>query len=203
MPAPREILDSLESVISIYFSDCRHKLRAAFILTDELVEMTCKTKAKEAQPNLGRITFVPLLKHANVGLDPRAIPLGATLSTNHQTRNQLQHANAALSVDDQHCADAILDALDTIEHCFPGSLPDVPDALRVALRVVRIHSTQGNPRFRGGFEDAMREHRWNGAGRASKVCEPPLPVGTRRYWGLVLLPEYAQVEIILNRLGAP
>jgi len=27
------------------------------------------------------------------------------------------------------------------------------------------------------------------------------PVGFRRYWGLVLLPEYGQVEGILNRLG--
>jgi hypothetical protein len=32
MPAPRDIIDSLECVISVYFSDVRHKHRAAFIL---------------------------------------------------------------------------------------------------------------------------------------------------------------------------
>jgi hypothetical protein len=42
MAAPRDITDALEGVVSIYFSDVRHKLRAAFILQDELVEMSCK-----------------------------------------------------------------------------------------------------------------------------------------------------------------
>jgi hypothetical protein len=42
MAAPRDITDALEGVVSIYFSDVRHKLRAAFILRDELVEMSCK-----------------------------------------------------------------------------------------------------------------------------------------------------------------
>jgi hypothetical protein len=37
MSAPRHIVDALESVLSIYFSNCRHKERAAFILCDELV----------------------------------------------------------------------------------------------------------------------------------------------------------------------
>jgi hypothetical protein len=32
MSAPRHIVDSLESVLSIYFSNCRLKERAAFIL---------------------------------------------------------------------------------------------------------------------------------------------------------------------------
>jgi len=46
MAAPRHIVDALESVLSIYFSNCRHKERAAFILTDELVEITCREKVK-------------------------------------------------------------------------------------------------------------------------------------------------------------
>ncbi len=203
MPAPRDIVDALESVVSIYFSDVRHKHRAAFILADELTEMVCKAKAKAANPALGHIRFVPLLELPAVGLDPAAVPLGATLSANHGTRNQLQHVNAALSVDDQHCADAILDAVNTVEHCFPGSLDVLQFALKVSLRVVRLHSSYGDLRLRGNFEDAMRKHRWNGAEKRATVGEPPFPVGTRRYWGLVIMPACADVEAILNRLGAP
>jgi len=53
------------------------------------------------------------------------------------------------------------------------------------------------------FEDAMRENRWNGAKRQARVNEPPVPVGIRRYWGIIVLSEYAQIENILNRLDVP
>jgi hypothetical protein len=209
MPAPREITDALESVVSIYFSDVRHKLRAAFILCDELVEMTCKVKAKQANPQLAHINFLPLLRLPNVALNPIAdaqnpvvVPLGIPINASHLTRNQLQHVNAALSVDDQHCADAILDAVNVIDHCFPNSSPAFPEMLKISLRVVRLHSSQGNAGLRMKFEDAMRKHRWNGAKRNASVSEPPVAVGIRRYWGLVM-PEYAQVESILNSIGVP
>lgn len=136
-------------------------------------------------------------------LNAKSTLLGAALLRNHDTRNKMQHVNAAFTVDDQHCADAIGDAVNAIEHCFPGSAADYPEALNVALRVVRIHSSKGNVRLRVRFEDEMRAHRWNGEERRSRVSEPPIPVGSRRYWGLVLLPEYAQIEIILNRISAP
>jgi len=203
MPAPRDIIDALESVASIYFSDVRHKIRAAFILTDEFVEMCCKALAVAANPNLGRIDYRNLLAHPAVNLDSRTAPLGIRLFRNHQTRNSMQHGNAAFTVDDQHCADAILDAVDALEHCFPGSLLALPDPLKVSLRVIRLHSSQGNAHLRGTFEDSMRAHQWNGGGRRAKVSEPPYSVGSRRYWGLVMFPEYAQVESILNLLGIP
>jgi hypothetical protein len=203
MAAPRDIVDALESVVSIYFSDVRHRTRATFILTDELIEMTCKAKATATTPTLGRITFVPLLKLPAVALDPATVPLGVTLQANHLTRNQLQHVNAALSVDDQHCADAIVDAVQTIEHCFPGSQAAFQLTLRISLRVVRLHSSRGDLRQRGEFEDAMRNHRWNGAGKRGSVSEPPVAVGTRRYWSLVVMPACADVETILNRLAIP
>lgn len=203
MAAPRDIVDALESVASIYFSDVRHKSRAAFILTDELVEMCCKALAVAANPTLGHIKFHQLLAHPAVNLGAGTVPLGTTLLRNHDTRNKMQHVNAAFTVDEQHCADAILDAIDAMEHCFPGSVAAFSDALKVALRVVRLHSSRGDARLRGAFEDAMRSHRWNGTNRKARVSEPPYPVGSRRYWGLVLLPEYAQVEVILNRIGAP
>lgn len=202
MPAPRQIIDSLESVASIYFSDVRHKHRAAFVLTDELVEVTCKARAQAANAQLNRPHFPQLISHPSVGLNPANSQLGQSLTASHQTRNQLQHANAALAVDDQHCADAILDAVET-DHCFPNSSAAFPDHLKIALRVVRLHSSQGNPGLRGRFEDAMRSHRWNGAQRYANATEPPVAVGIRRYWGLIILPEYTQVETILNRVGVP
>src|SRR5581483_109755 len=128
MPAPRDIVDALESVTSIYFSDVRHKIRATFILTDELVEVCCKCLAVAANPNLGHIQFHNLLAHPAVRL-PQTVPLGDTLLRNHRTRNQMQHGNAAFTVDEQHCADAILDAVDAVEHCFPGAIAVLPDPL--------------------------------------------------------------------------
>jgi len=203
MPAPRDIIDALESVTSIYFSDVRHKIRATFILTDELVEVCCKSLAIAANPNLGHIQFHNPLAHPAVRLTPQTVPLGDTLLRNHRTRNQMQHGNAAFTVDEQHCADAILDAIDAVEHCFPGTLAVLPDPLKVAMRVVRLHSSRGDARLRGAFEDAMRAHGWNGSARRAKVSEPPYPVGSRRYWGLILFPEFAQVDAILNRIGVP
>ena len=115
----------------------------------------------------------------------------------------MQHVNAAFTVDDQHCADAILDALQAIEHCFPGASAGFPEHLKVALRVVRLHSSNGNVTLRGRFEDEMRNYRWNGAEQRAKRSEPPFPVGTRRYWSLVLMPQFADVEKILNGITAP
>ena len=68
MPAPRHIVDALESVLSLYFSNCRHKERVAFILCDELVEVTCREKVKQRHQNLGRIGFHGLVTHAEIGL---------------------------------------------------------------------------------------------------------------------------------------
>jgi hypothetical protein len=203
MPAPRDIVDGLECVVSIYFSEVRHRLRASFILTDELVEMCCKALAIAHTPTLGHIKFLDLLKHPAVDLNPKTTALGAVLWRSHDTRNKMQHGNAAFTVDEQHCADAILDGVDAIDHCFAGASSFLPEGLKIALRVLRLHSTKGNASLRGKFEDEMRRHPWNGAKRRAPITDPPIPVGTKRYWGMVILPEYIQVEAILNRLGIP
>lgn len=168
MAAPRDIVDTLESVVSIHFSDVRHRVRAAFILADELVEMCCKALAVTANPTLGHIKFHDLLAHPAVKLDAKTAVLGMTLLRNHDTRNKMQHVNAAFTVDDQHGADAILDAVAAIDHCFAMASAGFPEPLKIALRVVRLHSSQGNLRLRGDFEDEMRHHRWNGNNRQAK-----------------------------------
>lgn len=203
MPAPRDIVAALECVISIYYSDVRHKNRAAFILCDELVEMTCKAKAKEATPTLGKIGFYQLLKLPAVNLDPTPDGLGKTVHSTHKTRNDMQHNNAAATVDDPHCADAILDAVKVVDHCYPGSSAAFPSGIKVLLRLAALHATDGDKAKLTAFENAMVNNRWGVPKPKVRTVELPIPVGHRRYWGIVVHSEYATVEALLNRVGAP
>ena len=47
MAAPRHIVDALESVLSIYFSNCRHKERPRARKSDRTVEQTVEIGADE------------------------------------------------------------------------------------------------------------------------------------------------------------
>lgn len=203
MAASREIIDALESVLSIYFSNVRHRLRASFILCDELVEVTCRAKARQTMPTLGKIYFPQLLALPQVGLDPKKTILGKTVCNTHETRNHMQHSIAAATVDEQHCADAILDAVAVIENCFPGASNTFPDTIKVILRVIYIFSSNGNHSQRNSFEEAMRAYNWRGERERAKVTESIVSPGLRINWGLVIPGEYAIVETILNRVGAP
>lgn len=203
MASPRYIVDALESVLSLYFSSCRHKERAAFILCDELVEVTCREKVKIAIPTLGQMKFHQLLDHATVALDHNADALGVAVYACHKTRNDMQHANPAATVDATHCADAIVDAVEVIEHCFPGTKAALPEKLKVTLRVVRLFSRHGDPRQETEFGDAMRTHHWHAGRDRAKRDEVIIAPGSRANWGLVIPSEYASVEALLNRVGVP
>jgi len=203
MPAPRDIVAALECVVYIFFSDVRHKNRAAYILCDELVEITCKAKAKAANPKLGKVGFKTLLCNAVVLLDPATAPLGDSVHTSHETRNDMQHNNAAATVDDPHCADAILDAVKVIDHCYPGASTDFNASMKILLRLVALHATNGDKAKLTAFENAMVKNRWGEPKPKVRTVELPIPVGHRRYWGLVVHSEYATVEALLNRVGAP
>lgn len=203
MAAPRHIVDALESVLSIYFSNCRHKERAAFILCDELVEVTCRERIKQTIPNLGWMQFHGLLTHAQVGFNVTAAGLGKSVYDCHKTRNDMQHNNPAATVDSQHCADAIMDAVDVIEHCFPGAKADLPDKIKVTLRVVRLHSQHGDPAQQAAFAGAMLTYTWRGDRERARRDETIVAPGYRTHWGLVIPSEYARIETILNRVNAP
>jgi hypothetical protein len=202
MPAPRHLVDTLESVLSLYFSNCRHKERAAFILCDEFVEVTCREKIKIRHRNLGHINFHDLLTHVEVGLDA-ASGLGQPVLVCHYTRNDIQHNNPAATVDGQHCADAIMDAVEVLEHCFPGAKTALPERLRITLRVVRLFSQHGDPRQQTEFGDAMQKHLWRGNRERAHQDEVIVAPGTRTNWGLVIPSEYARVEALLDRVGVP
>ena len=202
MPGPRHIVDALESVLSIYFSNCRHKERASFILCDELVEITCRQRVRQAIPTLGRMQFPGLLRHAQIGLTTTA-GIGKAVYDCHLTRNDMQHNNPAATVDSQHCADAIIDAVEVIEHCFPGAKADLPEKLKVTLRVVRLYSQNGQPTQQTAFADAMQAYTWRGDRDRARRDEAVVRPGVRANWCLVIPSEYARVEAILNRVGVP
>lgn len=203
MPAPRHIEDALESVLSLYFSNCRHKERAAFILCDELVEVTCREKIKQTVQKLGNMQFRGLLTHVAVGFDVTVPGLGKAVFDCHRTRNDMQHNNPAATVDSQHCADAIVDAVEVMEHCFPGAKMSLPEKLKVTLRVLRLFSRHGDARQQTEFGDAMQAHHWRGNRERARRQEVIVAPGPRANWGLVIPSEYARVEALLNTVGVP
>ena len=203
MAAPRHIVDALESVLSLYFSNCRHKERAAFILCDELVEVTCREKVRLELPSLGRMQFRALVTHVEVGFNVSIPGLGKSIFDCHKTRNDMQHNNPAATVDSQYCADAIMDSVEVIEHCFPGAKEALPEKLKVTLRVVRLFSQHGDPRQQTEVGDAMQTHQWRGNRDRARQEEVIVAPGPRANWGLVIPSEYARVEALLNRVGVP
>jgi hypothetical protein len=201
--APREIIDALESILGVYFSSIRHRERTAFILCDELVEMSCKLRAREHN----HMFDMQCNFHVAWNLPGVAIPLnplGSAIEHNRNTRNLMQHASAAATVDDQHCADAILDTVRVIDHCWPGASDmDFPGWMKCSLRIVRLYSSQGEIIKRTSFEDEMRHGAWRSIDRKPRTYELVIEPGLRRYWILLVTQSQVQVETILNALGIP
>lgn len=174
MPAPVAISDALESVLDIFFSGVRNRERAAFILCDNLVEMACKTKAKQHNHSFNtRCDFHQILVAPGVALDPQN--LGRRVQDHHDTRNNMQHANAAATVDAPHCATAIADAAEIVVTLWP----DVawPGRVRCGLRIVRLYALMDDPLACESFENSMSEFGWraatNEAVRANAVQVQP------------------------------
>jgi len=203
MGAPREIVDSVESILGIYFSGVRHSARAAFILCDELVEMSCKLRARAENYRFDMgCSFHDAWNAVGVGLDP--VVLGNAVQHNRSTRNMMQHNSAAATVDDQHCADAILGVVEVIDHCWPGT----SDAMfkmwmQCAIRVVRLYSNCGSFSLQQRFEEAMGEEDWEAEKRYPKGSEVFITPGRRYHWGLLLRESPELVEQVLNRLEIP
>ena len=203
MPAPSEIVDALESVVDIFLSNIRHRERAAFILCDNLVEMACKTKAKQNNRNFNlRCNFHDAWNAPGVNLPSNG--LGGRVQNRRETRNLMQHANAAVTVDTQACADAILDAVKVIDRLWRNtSRRAFRDWLKVAIRIVRLYSQSGDPQMRQRFEMRMRNESWRDFKRPARVREMIIEPGLRQHWGIVVKHNPSQVEQILNELQIP
>ena len=205
MPAPIEILDSIESIFDIYFSGVRHRERAAFILCDNLVEMVCKTKAVQHNHTFNtNCNFHQACSAPGVLL--ASTPLGARVRAYRNTRNNMQHASAAATVDAQHCATAMLDAVEVIDHCWPGtSGSQFPLRLQCALRISRLYSSRGDTAQREPFEDKMRDKSWRTTTSRERVRANArqIEIGRREYWWYAIRMQTSLVEECLNELSIP
>ena len=68
MHAPNEVFDLLESILGIFFYDTRYKERSVFILCDDLVELSCKTKIKQIdyREDLKEMSFYSALRKVQI-----------------------------------------------------------------------------------------------------------------------------------------
>lgn len=203
MPAPRAIIDSYESILGIYFSGVRHRERAAFILVDELVEIVCKLRAREHNHQFNmKCNFHQAWNAPGVQIPP--VPHGNSIQARHNTRNLMQHSDPAATVDDQHCADSILEAMEVVELCWPGTVAtELPDWMKVGLRIVRLYSSHGDLVKRIPFEDEMRRGQWRIDKRQPRTYELQIEPGRRQHWALLLTQSQVQVEAILSSLAIP
>jgi hypothetical protein len=204
MPAPREIIASLESILGIFLSDIRHRERAAFILCDNLVEMACKTKARQHDYNFDTTCdFHSAWNASGVSLAPNG--LGRRVQDRRTTRNNMQHADAAVTVETQHCADAILDVVRVINKCWSGTYSHRFDLwVKCALRIVQLYSSGGDQLKRQPFEDGMLNMNWRGESRTSiRSNESQIEPGRRVFWWLTIINHTQLVERCLDEIGIP
>lgn len=115
----------------------------------------------------------------------------------------MHHVNAAATVDARRCADAILDAVECIDHCFPNASAEFSDALKIALRVVRLFSSSGSGRHQTDFMGRMNDYRWRTQNRSPRTDETIIKPGMRKNWSLVIFDATSDIETILNEIGAP
>jgi DNA-binding protein len=199
MNAPPRIIDALESIMDIYFSGVRHRERTAFILCDNLIEITCKTRAKEINNKFDmRSEFRNAINAQGVKL--QTVQLGSRVIGYRDTRNNMQHSDIAATVDGQYCATAIIDAVKVIDHCWQNtSKKQFSPWMRCALRIIRLYSSEGDASKRYSFERKMQQMRWRISDRESvKANSIQIEPGFRDYWWLAIRMRTPQVEECLN-----
>jgi hypothetical protein len=205
MPAaPTEIVDGLESILDIFLSDVRHRERSVFILCDNLVEMACKTKAKQKNHHFNtECGFYDAWNAPGVHLARNG--LGSRVHNRRDMRNLMQHASAAATVDTQTCADAIIDILGLLLKLWGrNALDNLREWHKIAIRIVKLYSSGGDPTKREQFEDAMRRGQWRADAdeKKPKINEIIVEVGRRGFWSFLVKQAPSQVEqIILSCIG--
>ena len=200
---PPDILDALESIVEIFCSSIRHKERAAYILCDNLVEVACKAKAREHDHS----TKLDVGFHKVIILDGVVLDaaLRGRLQSYRNNRNNIQHVGAGLTVDVQHCADAIMDAVNTLNQLWNTSPVHHSRArLTTSLRIVRLYSTDGLQNQRADFEDNMSSYGWRTVEKEQvQVSSVQIKPGRRENWSHALFSRMADVQRILDDSGIP
>lgn len=162
MHAPNEVLDLLESILGIFFYDIRYKERSVYILCDNLVELSCKTKIKHInfKEDIKGMSFYSALRKVQIGEKLRD-----RLLIRRNIRSDMQHQLAGITIDKQQCADAVLDLVSLLNHrnlWGKWALDPAPPWVFCGLRIVKLYSRFGETRKRKILEDTLqREIDWN------------------------------------------
>lgn len=158
MQAPMEIIDYLESIVSIFFYDISHKERSVFILVDNLVEVSCKTRLRERDKQFGRDKDLKaILSLSGIGGELKRRLLGR-----RKDRNSMQHELVAITVTHEHCADSIIDLCKIIKRLWGKYAFDTMDEwLFNALRIIKLYSRSGNKNKRINLELYLEKNKWN------------------------------------------
>ena len=154
-----EIIDFLESLISIFFYDIKQKERSVFILVDNIVEVSCKSRLRERKKQFGRnLELDEILKSAGIGGELKRRLLGR-----RKERNSMQHELVAVTVTTEHCADAIMDLCKLLKrlwgkYAFDGT----PEWLLCSLRIIKLYSRIGDAKKRNMLENLFESKiKWN------------------------------------------
>ena len=204
MSAPQEIVDSLECIIDIFLSGVRHRERAAFILCDNLVELACKTKAKQYNHRFdSTCNFYQAWNAQGVALPPDS--LGRRVQDYREVRNNMQHGSAAATVDVRYCATAIITAVEVIDHLWVNtSTQHIYYWMQVALKVIRLYSNfYEDTLVRTPFQDLMRDSKWRSPEQTYvRVNSIPIELGQRSYWHMAIRINPQLVEECLRKVEA-
>ena len=158
MQAPMELLDSFESILSIFFYDIRQKERSVFILVDNLVEVSCKARLRERNKHFNRnIGLEEILKISSIGGE-----LKKRILRRRKERNSMQHDLVAITVSREHCADSILDLCELVKKLWGKyALDSAHDWIICSLRIVNLYSRSGDLDKRINLENYLGKYKWN------------------------------------------
>lgn len=204
MPAPREIIDGYESILDVFALNIKQRERVAFILCDNLVELACKTKAHQRNHQFDRrCSFHNAWNAPGVQLAPNG--LGGRVQGRRDTRNTMQHGNAAVTVTTANCADAILDVRSVIDRLWQNTINrNLSLPYRLIFQIVQMYASNGNRRQQQAFEDAMRQAHWRGMTdeRKARISEVIVEAGLRTNWHLAVHQSPEIVEQIVTAIKA-
>lgn len=204
MPAPREIVDGFETILDVFVSNIRHRERVAFILSDNLVELACKTKAHQADHRFDRTCgFHAAWNAPSARLAPAG--LGGRVQTRRDTRNTMQHGSAAVTVNAAHCADSIVDTCRVINTLWRNTTERMlRPQYQCALRIVHLYCSDGDARTQQRFEDQMRQGNWRGIAdeRQPRVAETIVEPGVRGNWWYAVHESSYLVDQVLDAIVA-
>jgi hypothetical protein len=226
MQAPIEIIDYIESLLSIFFYDIKQKERSVFILVDNLVEVSCKARLRERKKHFARnLELDDILKLAGIGGELKRRLLGR-----RKDRNSMQHDLVAITVTQEHCADSIVDLCKLLKRLWGKyAILFADEWIISALRIVKLYSRSGNKDKKINLENYLEKNKWNSIvenedisfqpalekigeefksftgvplGRLKpKDSEIVISIGSTKHWTLLLRRFPSAVKICLDDLG--